>query len=247
MNLTDKIAIITGGSRGIGKAICQRFGEEGATVIIVNVNSSAGRATAEELKTMGFQADNIAADISDEKETAELAKSVIKKFGKIDILVNNAGIAKDNLVLRMKTHDWNQVLDVNLRGTFNCIKAVGRHMVKARYGKIINISSVVGLSGNTGQANYAASKAGIIGLSKSVAKEFASRNINVNVVAPGYITTEMTDQLDGDAKSSFLRNIPFHRPGVPREVANLVCFLATDEAAYITGQTINVDGGMLMY
>jgi len=247
LRLKDRIAIVTGGNRGIGKAIAKQLAEEGATVAIVNTRPEAAEATVKDFNAAGITSIKaFKSNVANEEEVNELIKEILDAFGKIDILVNNAGITRDNLLVRMKSDEWDAVLDVNLKGTFNCIKAVSRPMMKCRYGKIINISSVVGLTGNPGQANYAASKAGMIGLSKSAAKELASRNINVNVVAPGYIETDMTEDLDASAKEAFLAYIPLKRPGLPSDIANLVCFLASDEASYITGQTFNVDGGMVM-
>ena len=246
MKLENKVCIVTGGARGIGKAISKRLAMAGANVVIVNTQVKTANLVVNEFHDLGIKIETIISDISQPEDVNTMVKRVINKFGKIDILVNNAGIAKDNLILRMKEEDWDKVINVNLKGTFNCIKAAGRYMVKARSGTIINITSVVGISGNIGQANYAASKAGIIGLTKSVAREFSSRNINVNAVAPGYIDTDMTENLDSEAKESFLDNIPLKRHGLPEDVANLVCFLACEESSYITGQVINVDGGMVM-
>lgn len=245
--LQDKIAIVTGGGRGIGRAIVTEFVNEGADVIIfdkvfpddintyIDEQSAKGRKII--LKTI---------DVTKTDEVQKICDDIVKEFGKIDILVNNAGITRDNLMIRMKEEDWDAVLNVNLKGAFNTIKAVSRTMAKQRYGKIVNISSVVGVMGNAGQTNYSASKAGLIGLSKSVAKEFAIRNINVNVVAPGYVETEMTAQLTEEQKNAFLNIIPLKRPSKPEEIAGVVAFLASDKANYITGQVLCIDGGMVM-
>ena len=246
MRFTDKVVVVTGGTRGIGKAVSKLFARNGAKLSVVSRRPESADAALEEFKKDGLEVNNIIANIGDEDQVRKMIKKVVDEYGKIDILVNNAGIAKDNLLIRMKSEDWNDVLQINLSGAFHCIKAVSKYMLKARYGRIINVTSVVGISGNAGQANYSASKAGLIGLTKSTAKELASRNITVNAVAPGYIETDMTDSLGADAKNSFLQNIPLNRPGTPEDVAKLICFLASEDASYITGQTINVDGGMLM-
>lgn len=246
MMLQNKVALITGGARGIGKAIARRFAREGAVVTIVNTNPETAKIALSEINGDGRTAASVVVNVADGEAVNEMVKSVLAIHGKIDILVNNAGITRDNLLVRMKTEEWDEVMRVNLTGTFNCIRAVSRPMMKARYGKIINISSVVGVIGNPGQANYAASKAGIIALTKTAAKELASRNINVNTVSPGYIVTDMTGNLKADATNAFLANVPLGRPGLPEDVANMVCFLASEEAAYVTGQTIHVDGGMVM-
>ena len=246
MSLQGRIAIVTGGTRGIGKAISIRLARDGATVIAIHVRPKTGEEAQADFAAAGVEIHTRQANISDIDAVNDLVKSVIVEFGSIDILVNNAGITRDGLLVRMKEDDWDAVMSINLKGTFNCIKAVTRPMMKARSGRIVSISSVVGVAGNAGQANYAASKAGIIGLTKSVAKELASRNINANCVAPGYIDTDMTDVLNDEARAQFLRQIPLGRPGLPEEVAGLVSYLFSDEAAYITGQTICIDGGMVM-
>lgn len=246
--LKGKVALVTGGVRGIGKAICLCFAKAGANVVL-NYNSEKSKDEADalvnELTQMGVQAAAIKADVSDFEEAKDLIGAVIDQFGKIDILVNNAGITKDMLLLRMTEAEFEKVLSVNLKGVFNCSKAVSRSMLKTG-GSIINMSSVVGLNGNAGQSNYAASKAGIIGFTKSIAKEFASRNIRVNAIAPGFINTSMTEGLSDKVKEEALRNIPMSRMGEASEVAQAALFLASDLSSYITGEVIRVDGGMAM-
>jgi len=246
MSLKDRVALVTGGARGIGKAICLELGRAGAAVAVVDVLIEQAEATAEELREQGIRAQAFAADVSDLQAVEKTVREVLEAFGRIDILVNNAGITRDNLLIRMKEEEWDAVIAVNLKGTFNCIRSVARPMMKARYGRIINIASVVGVMGNAGQANYSASKAGVIGLTKTAAKELAGRNITVNAVAPGYIDTEMTRRLPEEAREAFLRIIPLGRPGTPEDVARIVRVLAGPEAEYITGQVIHVDGGMVM-
>ncbi len=246
MNLRDKVAIVTGGARGIGRAISKSLAEDGARVTIINQSPNTAKQALKFFEDLGLNVKNRLANVSSRDEVDSMVKAVIDEFGKIDILVNNAGITRDNLMVRMKDDEWDDVINVNLKGTFNCMKAVSRPMMKARCGRIINISSIVGITGNAGQVNYCASKAGIIGMTKTVARELASRSITVNAVAPGFIETEMTEGLQSQAKESFLENIPLGRPGTPDDVAKVVCFLASDAAAYITGQTVNVDGGMVM-
>lgn len=247
MVLDGKVAIVTGSSRGIGKAIALKLAQKGAKVV---VNYAGSQAAAEEvvatIKNAGGEAFSFKADVSVETEVNELIKATSEAFGKIDILVNNAGITKDNLLMRMKEADWDAVLNTNLKGVYLCTKAVIKPMMKQRYGKIINITSVVGQMGNPGQANYAAAKAGVIGFTKSIAKEVASRNITVNAVAPGFITTDMTDELGDKVKEELIKQIPLERLGAPEDVAEAVVFLASDSANYITGQTLNIDGGMVM-
>ena len=243
--LEGKTAIVTGASRGIGKAIAISLAKEGAEVII-NYSSSPENANkvVSEINEFGGKAYPLQADISNENSVNELIKKVLEKHNKIDVLVNNAGITKDGLLMRMKTDDWQKVLDLNLSGVFYCTRAVSRQMLKQKSGRIINITSVVGLMGNPGQANYSAAKAGVVGLTQSSAKEFASRGITVNAVAPGFISTDMTKDLNSEA---ILSAIPLGRFGAPEDVAGAVRFLAADpSAAYITGQTIQVDGGMVM-
>ncbi len=245
--LDGKAALVTGASRGIGAEIAKQLAKEGARVA---VNYSGSQSKAEEVVNdiiaAGGQAFAIQASVSDAENVTEMVKQTIEQFGSVDILVNNAGITRDNLLMRMKESEWDDVIDTNLKGVFLCIKAVTRQMMKQRSGKIINIASIVGVSGNAGQANYVAAKAGVIGLTKTTAKELASRHINVNAIAPGFITTEMTDELSDDVKNQMLTQIPLSKLGNPQDVAKAVVFLASDDASYITGQTLHVDGGMVM-
>tara|TARA_B100000446_G_scaffold11171_1_gene10054 strand:+ start:985 stop:1743 length:759 start_codon:yes stop_codon:yes gene_type:complete len=245
-NLTDKVAIVTGASRGIGEAIAKQLSSCGAKIILIARNSDQLVAVKETIISNGGIAESIAGDVSNLNSISEIVTNTIDKWGRIDILVNNAGIARDNIIMRMKEDDWDSVMNINLKGCFNGIKSVARPMIKNKAGRIINITSVIGQIGNAGQSNYAASKAGILGLTKSMAKELGSRNITVNAVAPGYITTDMTNELNDEVKEQLKSSIPLGRLGTPDDVANLVCFLASDEAGYITGQTFNVDGGMVM-
>lgn len=245
MNLQNKIALVTGGSRGIGREIALGLSREGANIAITyNSNSVKALEVVEELKQNGVKAIAILGNVSIEEDVAAIIKTVEQELGSIDILVNNAGITKDNLIIRMSTQDWMDVMDVNLKGVFLCTKAVARGMMKKRYGKIINISSVVGITGNAGQSNYSASKAGVIGFTKSMAKELSSRGIRVNAIAPGFIQTDMTDILNDDIKQEMLKNIPLNYFGTPKDISNLVNFLASEASDYITGQVIKVDGGM---
>lgn len=247
MTLQGKNALVTGSSRGIGKAIALQLAKQGVN-IAVNFAGNEERAeeVVQEIKNLGVSAIKIKANVADEKEVKSMVKEIISTFGNLDILVNNAGITKDNLLMRMKVEEFDQVIDTNLKGAFLCTKAVTRQMMKQRDGRIINIASIVGVSGNPGQANYVAAKAGLIGLTKSTAKELASRNILVNAVAPGFISTDMTDVLTDEQKSAILSSIPLEKLGEPEDIANVVCFLASEDAKYITGQTIHVDGGMVM-
>tara|TARA_B100000745_G_scaffold158605_1_gene103797 strand:+ start:1304 stop:2062 length:759 start_codon:yes stop_codon:yes gene_type:complete len=245
-NLTDKVAIVTGASRGIGEAIAKQLSSCGAKIILIARNSDQLVAVKETIISNGGIAESIVGDVSNLNSISEIVTNTIDKWGRIDILVNNAGIARDNIIMRMKEDDWDSVMNINLKGCFNGIKSVARPMIKNKAGRIINITSVIGQIGNAGQSNYAASKAGIMGLTKSMAKELGSRNITVNAVAPGYITTDMTNELNDEVKEQLKSSIPLGRLGTPDDVANLVCFLASDEAGYITGQTFNVDGGMVM-
>ena len=247
MSLQGKIALVTGASRGIGEAIGRRLFQEGASVILVaHRNLEAATKIAQELDSSGQRSVAFQADVADSGQVAKLIDKVLERFQKIDILVNNAGLTKDNLLVRISEQDWDVVLDTNLKGAFNCIKAVARGMMKNRSGRIVNVSSVVGLMGNPGQANYCASKAGLIGLTKSAAKELASRNIAVNAIAPGFIDTEMTRILSEQAKNAMLSMVPLQKAGTTEDVANLVSFLVSDQASYITGQVIQIDGGLLM-
>jgi 3-oxoacyl-[acyl-carrier protein] reductase len=241
-----KTVLITGASRGIGKAIALTFAKEGYNIII-NYNSSKASAKqlVEEVESLGGNALAVKADVSDYSESQFLVEQALERFGKIDVLVNNSGITKDNMMLRMKEEDFDQVIAVNLKGTWNMCKHLTGHLLKNRTGRIINITSVVGLIGNSGQANYVASKAGIIGLTKSLAKEMGSRNINVNAVAPGFIETEMTANLNEEIKENYLKQIPLKRFGKAQDVANICLFLASEKADYITGQVISVNGGLI--
>ena len=244
--MKDKVALVTGGSRGIGREIALGLASRGANVAITyNSNESLAQELVEELKHSGVKAIAIQGNSAIEEDVNKIVSKVEEELGTIDILVNNAGITKDNLIIRMKSEDWDDVLNVNLKGTFLTTKAVVRGMMKKRYGKIINISSVVGVSGNAGQGNYSASKAGVIGFTKSMAKELASRGIRVNAIAPGFIKTDMTDVLKDEIKEELLRNIPLGTLGEPKDIANAVNFLASQESDYITGQVINVNGGMI--
>lgn len=245
--LKDKVALVTGASRGIGRAIALSLAEAGADVVInYSGNEAKANEVAAEIEKMGRRALAIRANVAEFAQVEQMVEQVLSHYGKLDILVNNAGITRDNLIMRMKEEDWDLVIDTNLKGVFNCIKAVTRPMMKQRSGRIINISSVVGVMGNAGQANYVAAKAGVIGLTKSTAKELASRGITVNAVAPGFIETDMTDVLGENVREELMKLIPLSRLGKPEDVAHLVRFLASSGADYITGQVIHVDGGMAM-
>ena len=246
MRLKDKVALVTGGARGIGRAIALTFAKEGADVVIADVNFEEAQKTAREIEATGRTSLALEMDVTNFERVEEGINKILDKFTKVDILVNNAGITKDNLILRMSEAEWDAVVGVNLKGTFNCIKAASKVMIKQRSGKIVNIASIIGVIGNAGQANYSASKAGIIALTKTAAKELSSRNVNVNAVAPGFIQTEMTARLPEDLKQKIKQAIPLNRFGSPEDVAALCLFLASEEAGYITGQTIIVDGGMVM-
>ncbi|PKM92668.1 MAG: 3-oxoacyl-ACP reductase [Elusimicrobia bacterium HGW-Elusimicrobia-4] len=245
--LKDKVAIITGGAQGIGMAIAEKLADEGAKIVIVDVMEEAAKKTAEEIsKAQNVETASLKVDVSSSIETEQMIKKTVEKFGKIDIMINNAGITRDNLLIRMSDDEWDKVISINLKGVFNCSKAAAKIMMKQRAGKIVNIASVVGLMGNAGQANYSASKGGVIALTKTMARELASRNINVNAVAPGFIKTAMTEKLPEDAKKKLTDLIPLTRLGNPSDVANIVAFLCTDESSYITGEVISVNGGMYM-
>ena len=242
-----KIAVVTGGARGIGKAIALELAKAG-NLVVINYNGSEEKAreTKAEIEAAGGQADILQCNVADYEGCEAFIKAVIEQFGRIDILVNNAGITKDGLLMRMKEEDWDAVLTTNLKGVFNCTKAAIKYMMKQKAGKIVSISSVVGLMGNAGQANYAAAKAGVIGFTKSVAKEVAARGINVNAVAPGFIKTDMTSVLSDKVVEGMLTSIPLHKLGETTDIAKAVVFLVSDDANYITGQTLHVDGGMVM-
>ncbi|SEM47042.1 3-oxoacyl-[acyl-carrier-protein] reductase [Mesobacillus persicus] len=247
MKLEGKVALVTGASRGIGREIALELAREGANVA-VNYAGSEAKASevAEEIRAMGREAILVQADVSQSVSVDAMIKQTTEAFGRIDILVNNAGITKDNLLMRMKEADWDDVININLKGVFLCTKAVTRQMMKQRSGRIINISSIVGVSGNAGQANYVAAKSGVIGLTKTTAKELATRGITVNAVAPGFITTDMTDKLTEEQKSEMLKQIPLARLGEPTDIAKTVLFLASEDSRYMTGQTLHIDGGMVM-
>ncbi|MGG3466637.1 3-oxoacyl-[acyl-carrier-protein] reductase [Neobacillus pocheonensis] len=247
MNLAGKAALVTGASRGIGREIALELARQGANVA-VNYSGSEAKANevVDDIKALGRDAFTIKCDVSNTVEVSEMVKETIERFGKLDILVNNAGITKDNLLMRMKEEEWDDVININLKGVFLTTKAVTRQMMKQRVGRIINIASIVGVSGNPGQANYVAAKAGVIGLTKTTAKELATRNITVNAIAPGFITTDMTDKLSEDVKAEMLKQIPLARLGEPKDIAKITAFLASDDSSYITGQTFHVDGGMVM-
>jgi len=244
--LEGKVALVTGSARGIGKAICARLAAEGAKIAIVDLRIEDAQKTADEFKAQGVDARAYAANVAVTADAQATVSAVVADFGRLDILVNNAGITKDTLILRMTEAQWDAVLAVNLKGTFNFTQAAVKVMMRQRAGKIVNIASVVGRMGNAGQANYSASKAGVIALAKTTAKEFAARNIQVNAVAPGYIITDMTAALPQEVRDAFVKVVPAGKGGTPEDVANVVYFLCSPDSDYVTGQVINVDGGMLM-
>jgi len=244
MNLKNKVALVTGSGRGIGQAIAMKLAETGATVVINDINETLANQTVEQLKAISPSCISVIGDVSSATDVNRMIETIKNNLGKIDILVNNAGIARDQLLLRMTEEEWDKVLNINLKSVFLCTKAVIREMMRQRWGRIINISSIVGIAGNPGQANYASAKAGIIGFTKTVAKEVASRNVTVNAVAPGFIDTEMTQKLDEKQKAELKERIPCGYLGSPRDVAEAVAFFASEEARYITGQVLCVDGGL---
>lgn len=245
MLLKDKIALVTGGGQGIGKAISMRLAKEGANIAVCDINLEIAQNCAKELESLGVKAAAFETNVSDLKSAEETVNKVIDNFGRVDILVNNAGVTRDTLLMRMKEEEWDLVLSVNLKGTFNFTKAIVRPMMKQQSGAIVNVASVIGLMGNAGQGNYAASKAGVIGFTKSIAKEVASRNIRVNAVAPGFIATAMTDKLPEDIRNKMLENIPLGRFGEPEDVADVILFLASDLSRYVTGTVVNISGGLV--
>ncbi len=246
LSLEGKVALVTGGARGIGKEIALRFAREGADIAICDVNLEETEKIAKEIQKTGKQCLAFKTDVTDSKDVQVTIDKILDKLGKLDILINNAGITRDSLVLRMSEEDWDRVIAVNLKGCFVCTRAAAKVMLKQRFGKIVNLASIIGIMGNTGQANYAASKAGIIGLTKSVAKELASRGVSVNAIAPGFIKTEMTAKLSEDVQKRMLSGIPLGRFGESKDVADLALFLSSESSSYITGQVIQIDGGMLM-
>ncbi|MFH1782923.1 MAG: 3-oxoacyl-[acyl-carrier-protein] reductase [Candidatus Omnitrophota bacterium] len=246
ITLEGKVALITGGARGIGKEIALRFAQEGANIALCDVDLEEAQKTAKEIEALGRESLALKVDVTSSKDVQDMVDKILDKFKKVDILINNAGITKDNLMLRMNEEDWDKVIAVNLKGTFLCTKIVSKVMLKQKFGKIVCLASIIGIMGNAGQANYAASKAGIIGLTKSVAKELASRGITVNAIAPGFIRTAMTDKLSEDVKKMMLDAIPLKRFGEAKDVADLALFLSSESSSYITGQVIKIDGGMVM-
>jgi 3-oxoacyl-[acyl-carrier protein] reductase len=247
MTLKNKVALVTGSARGIGKAIAETLAKRGANLIVTDLNIDQAAATAEEIRSnIGVETLALQVDVSDFNSVNAMIKGALEAFDQVDILINNAGITRDNLIMRMDESDWDSVLDVNLKGAWNCSKALIRSMMKKRYGRIINISSVSGLAGQAGQTNYSASKAGLVGFTKALAREVASRNITVNAVAPGFIPTALTVDLPDELKEGMMKLIPLNRWGTPEEIAYAVAFFTSEEAGYITGQVLSVDGGMMM-
>jgi len=246
LRLAGKVALVTGAAQGIGKAVALLLARNGADIVVSDINLEKAEETVQEVQTLGRKALAVKVDVAKLDDVEKMVEAILAQFGRVDILVNNAGIARDKLILRMTEEDWDAVLNINLKGTFNCTKAVVRHMSKQKSGKIVNIASVVGEMGNAGQGNYAASKAGVIGFTKTIAREFAQRGINVNAIAPGYIETPMTDALPEKVKEELKRMIPMDRLGKPEDVAETVLFLVSDSSNYITGQVLNVNGGIYM-
>lgn len=242
----SKVAIVTGSARGIGKAIAMKFAKDGYDVVISDILQDVAEQTAKEIEELGQKALVVVADVSKAEDAERLINETVNAFGRLDVLVNNAGITRDNLAIRMKENEWDMVLNINLKGTFLCSQAAAKFMMKKRTGRIVNIASVSGILGTAGQANYASSKAGVIALTKALARELGPRNITVNSVAPGYIITEMTEKLPDKVKEEYLSQIPLKRGGTPEDVANVVAFLASDAASYVTGTTLIVSGGLVM-
>ncbi len=246
MIFKDRVCLITGGARGIGREIALAFAKEGCDIALCDVNQDALDSTSKEIESLGRKSATFVVDVTNLSQVEDMVNKTLDKFQKIDILINNAGITRDALIVRMSEQEFDSVIAVNLKGTFNCTKAISKVMMKQRYGKIVSIASIIGIMGNAGQANYAASKAGIIGITKSVAKELASRNVNANAIAPGFIATDMTAKLPENVKAQMLSMIPLNRFGKASDVAELAMFLASDASSYITGQVIKIDGGMVM-
>lgn len=246
MDFKGQVALVTGGARGIGKKIAENLAKNGVNIAVADVSVESAAETAKELASLGVKTQSLSLDVSNSEQASKVFEDIVREFGRIDIVVNNAGITRDGLVLRMKEEDWDAVININLKGVFLCSKEAVKVMVKQKYGRIINIASVVAFMGNPGQANYSASKAGIVGLTKTIAREYASRGITVNAVAPGFIATAMTDALAENVKQEMLKSIPVGKFGSVEDVANAVSFLASPESGYITGQVIHVNGGMYM-